>query len=433
MKQGYIISYILITLLVVAGCTPTIEPPVPSGTGLNLERVIVVGSCMSAGMADSEVRQEPGLPATELPLGGFHSESQKYSFANIVASSLEAVGAPPFRQPSLSGNGSGHIKLGALAPSDCENAPMEHSLRWEDATPEWYNSSPGTNFDNWSIPHLMLRNVLNRTNRYENPYQRWLMGNPSDSVCYCDEILRREATFSVVALGLEDVLYYAYNGAGNGNPYPMTDPTTFANNLKTILLNLLQQEGSKLAVLNIPDVTGMPFFAHMPVVQYDPQTCEEQPVFVNRISGVSGPATADERILMSAAYSLSNGAGTEAEPLPEKYVLDEEEIVQIKKYIRAYNDIIQDLAAEFNRTSKRVVVVDINTLYENVERKTYFSGIEMSNDYIYGGFYSLDGLMPSPQGHALIANTIIETLQRNYPELSIPTVSLASYPAVRIP
>ena len=136
---------------------------------------------------------------------------------------------------------------------------------------------------------------------------------------------------------------------------------------------------------------------------------------------------------MSAAYSLTNGSGTEAEPLPEKYVLDAEEVDQVKKYIRAYNDIIQDLAAEFNRSSKRVVVVDINTLYENVERGTYFSGISMSNDFIYGGFYSLDGLMPSPQGHALIANTIIETLQRNYPELSLPTVSIASYPAVRIP
>ncbi|MEZ4687475.1 MAG: hypothetical protein R3B47_15845 [Bacteroidia bacterium] len=55
--------------MIVAGCTPTIETPVPSGAGLNLDRVIVVGSCMSAGMADSEVRQEPGLPATEIPLG----------------------------------------------------------------------------------------------------------------------------------------------------------------------------------------------------------------------------------------------------------------------------------------------------------------------------------------------------------------------------
>ena len=434
MKQGYITAYILFTLLIVAGCTPTIEPPVPSGVGLNLDRVIVVGSCMSAGMADSEVRQEPGLPATEVPLGGFYPESQQYSFASIVASSLEAVGAPPFRQPSLPESGSGHLKLGALAPADCEHSPLEYSLTWKEASPGWYKQSPGNSFNNWSIPHLMLRDALNRTNQYHNPYQRWIMGNPADSVCYCDEILRKNASFSLVALGMEDVLYYAYNGAGNGNPYPMTDPEVFESNLRTILYNLLQRNGSKLAILNIPDVTGMPFFTHMPTVKYDPQNCEEQPIYVHRMSGIISPATPEDRILMSAAYSLENGTGLMlSEPLPEKYVLDQEEIAQIRKFIRAYNDIIDDLANEFNRESKRVVVVDINYLFNNVEKGTYFSGVEMSNEYIHGGFYSLDGLMPSPQGHALIANTIIETLGRNFAELNIPTVSVASYPAVRIP
>jgi lysophospholipase L1-like esterase len=433
MKQAYIISYILLTLLIVAGCTPTIDPPVPSSTGLNLERVIVVGSCMSAGMADAEVRQEPGLTISDIPHGGFYPEGQQYSFANMVASSLEAAGAPPFRLPDLPEHGSGYARLGAIGTSSCEHIPMPYTIKWEDSSPEWFNHSPGTDFDNWSIPHLMLRNVLNRDNRYENPYQNWLMGSPVDSTCYCDEIMRKEATFGLVALGLEDVLYYAYNGAGNGNPYPMTDPTTFSQNLETILHNLLQKEGAKLAVLNIPDVTSMPFFTHMPTEQYDPQTCEEVPILIRTMGGNTRPATPADRILMSASHPLRNDFGPEANPLPEKYVLDEEEIAEIRKYIRAYNDIINDLAAELNHPTKRAIVVDMHVLYNNIEKGSYFSGVKMDNEYIFGGFYSLDGLMPSPQGHAVIANTIVETLVRHYPELNIPRVSVVSYPSVRIP
>lgn len=434
MKQRYANLLILLSLWIIAGCTPVIEPPAPEGEGLNLDKVVVVGSCLAAGMADSEVRQGPGLPATEVPYGGFYAESQQYSFANIVGGSLQSAGAPPFRQPLLSSEGSGHLELLTVTAPRCENAPLNNVYAWKDGASNWANASPGEDFDNLAIPHLMLRDAFKRTSVYANPYQNWMLGNSgTDSTCYCDFVLQKEATFSIISLGIEDLLYFAYNGAGIDNPYPMTDPNTFYNNFDFLLGNLLQIEGSKLAVLNIPDVTQMAFFTTIPLVTYDEATCEEQPVYIERLNGEIGPAQEGERILFSAKHALLTGEGTIDRPLPEKLVLDLDEIADIRKYTKAYNDILTDLTRKLNTQGNiRVSLVDIHGLYEDVYVGTFAAGSELNGDYVRGGFYSLDGLMPTPRGHALIANTIIETIKETFSNVNIPTVSLSNYPIVRV-
>ncbi|MEM9936573.1 MAG: G-D-S-L family lipolytic protein, partial [Bacteroidota bacterium] len=59
-------------------------------------------------------------------------------------------------------------------------------------------------------------------------------------------------------------------------------------------------------------------------------------------------------------------------------------------------------------------------------------GIELNNQYINGGVFSLDGLYFTPRGNAFAANIFIEYMNATF-SASIPLISLADYPAVFFP
>ncbi|MFK7971579.1 MAG: hypothetical protein AB8F95_14530 [Bacteroidia bacterium] len=433
MKQRYAITYILILLWMIAGCTPTIIPPTPSGEGLALDRVVVVGSCLAAGMSNSEVRQAPGLPPVEVPFGGFYKSGQTYSFANIVSSSLERAGAPPLRQPTIGEEGSGHLKIATVVAPKCEEGLLDAVLEWQDSQANWQSQGPGDEFDNLAIPHIMLRDVFKGSTNYNNPYATWLIGRQNDTLCYSDFVSQKNASLNLIALGMEDVLYYAYNGGGEGNPYPMTEVDLFETNYRRLLQVLLQNSQSQAVILNIPDVTKMPFFTKMTHQYTDPTTCEKSTMYVEDNNGQAIPVGEQDLVLLSARHAIETGRGTEANPLPEKLVLDQSEITEIRARITAYNNALDAMAKGYNGQGTRVVVVDIYQLFERVSQGTYDAGIPVSATYFNGGFYSLDGMMPTPRGQAMIANKVLETLQEKFPKLSLPTVSISSYPDIRVP
>ena len=91
----------------------------------------------------------------------------------------------------------------------------------------------------------------------------------------------------------------------------------------------------------------------------------------------------------------------------------------IRDYTAAYNASIATLAA-----ARGIPVVDFNA--QLTEIRTHglpIAGIEITADFISGGFFSFDGVHPNAFGNAYGANLFIEAVNANY-GAKIPSVGL---------
>lgn len=99
------------------------------------------------------------------------------------------------------------------------------------------------------------------------------------------------------------------------------------------------------------------------------------------------------------------------------FVLDANEVELIQERIEIFNEIINDAAESIG-----MPVVDINALFDELDRNppTFF-GIPVTPRFL-GGIFSLDGVHPSNIGHALAANAFIETINSHF-HRDIPLLS----------
>lgn len=419
-----------------SSCTPDIDSPIPQAASLDVSRIAVIGSDIAAGISNSEMRQGPGLPTTLMPHGGYYAKAQQYNFGHIIGKQLSQIGAPPFIQPEVSEKGSGHLDLASLAPAICEDAPLRRVMTWAEEDFSWLNPvSFYTPMHNMAIPRLRLQDIESSPSQSSNPYLlRLMLDGPYES--YFDWVADTEPTLSFIWLGVEDILYHAYNGAGTRNPFPLSEPAAFYDQYDRLLKATLKDPNAVAVILNIPDVTTFPFFHETPTVQYVPDSnCQVLPLYTwDDQTNESKMLSEKDQILMSAEYRLATQGGTYNNPLPGKLVLSEAEISMIRQYTRDINTSLANLANTFNtgEGSPRVVIVDMHALYTDLQEGMYADGASLSNEYLQGGFFSIDGLTPCPRGQALIANTVMQKLTETYPGTHIPLVSLTDYPSVRV-
>ena len=60
-----------------------------------------------------------------------------------------------------------------------------------------------------------------------------------------------------------------------------------------------------------------------------------------------------------------------------------------------------------------------------------FNGGVVTDAFVTGGAFSLDGVHPSPRGYAYTANLIIDAINRKY-EATIPKVDIGNYGTVTL-
>ncbi|MDQ7053510.1 MAG: SGNH/GDSL hydrolase family protein [candidate division KSB1 bacterium] len=85
------------------------------------------------------------------------------------------------------------------------------------------------------------------------------------------------------------------------------------------------------------------------------------------------------------------------------------------------NQIIFEVGSQFN-----VPVVDIYNLIRRIHKSGIrVGGIHLDTRYITGGFFSLDGIHPTPTGYALIANEFIKAVNAFY-SADIPLVDVSA-------
>ncbi|TVZ21961.1 GDSL-like lipase/acylhydrolase family protein [Dokdonia sp. Hel_I_63] len=230
---------------------------------------VSVGNSLTAGFAD----------------GALYITGQENSYPNIMAQQFALAGGGSFSQPLVSDN-LGGLTLGGMQitenrfvlATDADGNPGPARLAGTPTT-EVSNIVAGP-FNNVGVPgaksfHLVAPgygNVAGVATGQANPYFARFASSANTTVMA--EALAANPTFFSLWIGNNDILGFATSGGAGadqtGNPdattygpNDITDPTLFAG-VYAQEVAALTSTGAKGALVNIPDVTSIPFFTTVP-------------------------------------------------------------------------------------------------------------------------------------------------------------------------
>ncbi len=428
---------LLALLIVLTGCedrTDLTAPEAFSTGDANFASFVTIGNSLTAGYQS----------------GALYQSAQEYSFGNLIA---KQVGAK-YEQPLVSDPGvGGRIEVVSLSP-------FATTRNTNEGTP--LNLNYAAPYNNLGVPGALLAEMTmtssTATSLTANPLFDLILRGIGTPV---EQAKALNATFATVWIGNNDILGHATSGGVK----PYTDIPTFQF-LYNAMLDSLAETNAKVLCANIPSVTAIPFFKTVgPGVALAIQPAVDaglaMGLFYNT-NGQMGPADltsiATPTALLSGEVLLTlasspyaaligqptgkfyrdNGISdpsllgidtTQAfglhplNPWPDAFTLDPNELATIATQIQGFNDAISAIAAAHGYG-----VVDINSFFNEVAANGYTAnGITFTTEYVTGGLFSLDGVHPTSQGYAIVANKFIEAINSNF-NASIPLVDVSTIP-----
>lgn len=482
------ILYISLFGLVISACTYEFpEVAEPDAGNANFNKYVAVGSSISAGFMDAALYdrgQENSLAnilAQQFKLAGGGEFTQP-----LVAS--ENGFAPRLSNPA------GGVILGRLVLSpQLRPVPTPGQLPAAyTGQPESLNNFAVPGILTGQLLDPRLGDPAMVQTPFFNPYYARIASSPGTSTLLGDAVSSFEngGTFFTLWTGYNDVMGYALGGASSPDIFVPADAFSFL--FSQVVTQLLSVEGTTGAVANVPDVTVLPFFTTIPYnllpldaeaveqleegyanfnggvaawnagVKANPNLSQEQkdamlrpflywnpgqnaPVIVDEdLSDVQLPTPAGpialpkyrmleegERIRLDIPQEeLAAGLGTRT-PLEDKWVLTKNEITAIQQRVEEFN---KSISATVSSAGNRLVLVDMETVYENLRIKGAVAG-GISLTWALAppfGAFSLDGVHPNGRGNAYLANQIIAAINAKF-NASIPLTNPNNYPANDLP
>jgi hypothetical protein len=419
-----------------SSCKPKFEPEEYSKGEIDPSRFVMIGGGQVAGYMND----------------GLYYDGQENSLANFIAQQLAKVGGGDFNQPYFNQQSIG-ISTNLLAPlklgykTDCKGITSLSPIRIsETGDPSIFGQNVyNTNerFGNFGIPGLKLSQVFSNTLPTSNPFFGRMCSTSSSTLL--SDAFANQPTFFSLYLGVDDVLEYAKTG-GTVDNLPSTG--SFENDYKAIL-ETATANGAKGVIATIPDVSEMPYFTTIPWngLTLDAANNSTLNSIYNPLgyyfSVGSNPfmivdSTANEfavrQILPIELLTLSlpldsvkcNQMGV-LFPIRDEFVLDEGELQYLRSLIAVYNQIIRELAAEYN-----LAVVDVFEFSKNLKNGFVYNGVTMSSKFVSGGAYSLDGIHLNAKGNAFLANEFLKSINQKY-KARIPLLDANVYNATFFP
>jgi hypothetical protein len=436
------VFFIILSLILITGCDPKIDEITPSSGRADFSRFIAVGNSLVAGYSNSAL---------------YHN-GQIYSIPNILAGQLKLVGAGNFIQPLV--NSEYGIDFPGSAPklklgyrTDCRGiqslGPVPDIGAKDPLQPVGYQ------VHNLGIPGVKSFHMIYPGYALANPYYARFATNAGNMVI--EEIPPLNPTFFVMWLGDNDVLVYAISG---GEADSITPQNTFAYALNNVFESLINN-GAKGVVATIPDITTIPFFTTVPynglvlprqslvdsvnmamqlyqlpfVYQLGPnpflipEPNSPHPLFKVRQMkpGELVLMTVPQDSIKCSGMGLISAHTFMPYPIPDHYILTENEIADITNATAGFNQTITNLAQ-----THELGVVDISARLAELQSGIVWDGIKMSTKYVTGGVFSLDGIHMTPRGCAVAANYFIDEINAQY-ESMIPQVDVTKYPGEIFP
>ncbi len=428
-------------VLSLAACKPRLDTSEPTAGGLDLSRYISVGNSLTAGYAN----------------GSLYRSGQEASYPAILAKQFALVGGGEFRQPLLNGE-SGYPSpkrvLGISA--DCLGVTSLGPVLFpgpRDTAGDGANIAAQGPFNNIGVPGLRAVDFLVSgyalfAKAFLNaPYAARFFNNPATDRPL-DMVRRANPTFFTSWIGSNDVLLYATEG-GTSSLLPISSVADFTVALDSVV-NVLTAYGAEGALINIPDVTSVPYFTTVPynglvlsrqgqadslnaaylgtgitfAVGRNPFVIEDDAVPLIRRRAIRQ----GELVLLTVPQdSLKCRGWGSVRPIPKQYILDAAEVNAARTAIATFNGLIQSQAAAHG-----LAYVDMNTYLRTLTAGITFNGITFNTEFVRGGAFSLDGIHLTPRGYALAANEIIRSINAFY-GASIPMADINSYNGLLIP
>lgn len=438
MKTSKILLGIAASALM-ASCKPDLKTDTPSANGVDFSTYVALGNSLTAGYADNSL----------------YRSGQENSYPSMLAGQFSQVGGGSFKQPLLPGeagwpdrrlvlrNIPGCNGIASLSPTLYDN-PL-------DTSGSGVNIGSQGPFNNVGVPGIKVTHYLINGYGNFNPYAKRFFANLSGNALM--EAQRLPATFFTMWLGSNDVLFYATSGGEGGiggsilNLNNISDSVDFRIAYDSIV-NSMTRNGAKGALINIPDVTSIPFFTTIPsnglvlnATQAAALNSQYQSLGITFSEGANGFVIRDAaapggiRKAKPGEYILLNtpqdsmrcyGLGSFV-PLGKQYVLTEDEVALIKAFTSQYNEVIR-----LNAQKHNLAYVDMNSYLKTIAAGIQFSGVDINTSFVSGGAFSLDGVHLTPRGYALAANEIIRAVNAHYGS-SVPAVDIARYEGIRFP
>lgn len=283
MKNKFLTSFL--TILVAGACTYEFPEKVEPTLGtVDMTKIVSVGNSLTAGFMDNAL----------------YSSGQTNSYPAILAGQAKQLNsAIVFTQPTVtSANGcsnpAGGCTQGRLYlknPASPTPTPTAG-----DATVFAPYGGNKTDLNNWGVPGVTIRTAQTALlggpstgNPLFNPYYARIASNPGTSTLIGDAVnsMKNGGTFFTFWLGSNDVLGYATGGASD--PSILTSQPIFASAFNSALTAMLNANaGAKGVVMNIPNVTSIPYFT---TVAYNPVVfLSSNPIHVATVAQLNGPA-----------------------------------------------------------------------------------------------------------------------------------------------
>lgn len=272
------IQYIAVLALGFVACEPEFDTPIDednfytSGEA-DFSNYVSVGNSLTAGFAD----------------GTLYITGQDNSYPNIMAQQFALAGGGSFSQPLMNDNVGGLLLGGSQLPgfnprfvlATDENGNPGPAIINQSSTTEVSNILSGP-FNNVGVPGARSFDLLfpgygnigglTSTPVSANPYFVRFASSP-DATVIGDAVAQSPSFFSLW-IGNNDILGYATSGGsgvdqtGNFDPSTystsdITDPNVFANAYSQ-MVDALVAGGANGVLVNIPDVTSIPFFTTVP-------------------------------------------------------------------------------------------------------------------------------------------------------------------------
>ncbi len=273
MKNIYKYTFALLAIGL-ASCEPEFDNPVTdegfytSGSA-DFSKYVAVGNSLTAGYAS----------------GALYITGQENSYPNIMAQQFSFAGGGDFSQPLMNDNLGGLLLNGAQITENryvlavgADGNPSPVRL---DGTPttDVANHLSGS-FNNMGVPgaksyHLVAPGYGNTSGILAgtaNPY--FARFSSSESATVIADAAAQNATFFSLWIGNNDILGYATSGGSGVDQTGNFDPSTYAENDITdpnVFASVYSQEvealaagGAKGVLVNIPEVTSIPYFTTVP-------------------------------------------------------------------------------------------------------------------------------------------------------------------------
>lgn len=481
--------YIVAVLLVGTACEPDLEDIlVKADNGNDTEgaidaaKYVAIGNSLTAGFADGALYEEaqnlsfPNILANQFKdIGGGEFTQPIISGDGFGLEGTAIVG---------------HFQVTKVDRN--ANPPVEFS-RNPDVNSAAAFEEVGTNFNNLGIPGIRVadisfqgygRNLVDASPG--NPYFARLLPDTDQDKTYLEVVAESNPTFFTCWLGNNDVLGYATTGGAAGvDGAPGTflggiTPSALFKANYTAMISTLMNAGAQGVVITIPNVTDIPYFTTVTpaalrnaivldaataaalnagYADYNagvnawnnavPESLHRPPLRFN--AGNTFPVIVDESLadvplptggflpkyrfmteedlvlLPLPTDQIPLGLGTQM-PIPSQYTLTVAEQGFVAEAIADYNAHIISTAV----ANPGIALWDANEFFSDFVKNGYTeSSLVMTNTFVSGGAFSLDGIHATPRGYALVANKIIEAINEHF-GVKILGVRLQDYRTVKL-